>query len=98
MSQFVTAMTGAGTVVAVGLTMVARAWHVPAGRHRKPRPAPVHVPLDALLGPTYETPHGAACTPRWAYCPRCEEDAPGAVHGDGWQCGQCLLLVAGGGR
>ncbi|MFE6634717.1 hypothetical protein ACFVFT_14730 [Streptomyces tendae] len=38
MSDFVTAMTGAGLTVAVGLTAIARSVR-PTGRHRAPRPA-----------------------------------------------------------
>jgi NAD-dependent SIR2 family protein deacetylase len=38
MSDFVTAMTGAGLTVAVGLTAIARSVR-PSGRHRAPRPA-----------------------------------------------------------
>ncbi|MEU5624235.1 hypothetical protein [Streptomyces tendae] len=38
MSDFVTAMTGAGLTVAVGITAIARSVR-PTGRHRAPRPA-----------------------------------------------------------
>ncbi|WP_086768148.1 hypothetical protein [Streptomyces bobili] len=34
MSAYIAALTGAGTVMAVGLVAVARMWPQPAGRHR----------------------------------------------------------------
>ncbi|MFJ6073649.1 hypothetical protein ACIQFU_22880 [Streptomyces sp. NPDC093065] len=63
MSDFVTAMTGAGLTVAVGLTAIARSVR-PTGRHRAPR-----TPADTgLLRPV------EALDQFEAYCPA--EDRP----------------------
>ncbi|MDX3398399.1 hypothetical protein [Streptomyces sp. ME01-18h] len=58
MSDFVTAMTGAGLTVAVGLTAIARSVR-PTGRHRAPRPTAE----TALLRPS------EALDQFEAYCP-----------------------------
>lgn len=99
--QFIAALTGAGTAVAVGLTMMVRAVQGPAGRHRATHPQPAYVPLDDLLGPSwseFEPPYGAVVVQRWGACPTCGQDTPGVIHGDGWQCGQCLTIVPDEGR
>ncbi|MEU8537106.1 hypothetical protein [Streptomyces parvulus] len=54
MSQYLAAMTGAGTLVAAGVTLIARSWPAaPTGRHRAPRATAVPAveplrPVEAL--------------------------------------------------
>ncbi|MER7801200.1 hypothetical protein ABTX71_12800 [Streptomyces parvulus] len=65
MSQYLAAMTGAGTLVAAGVTLIARSWPTaPTGRHRAPRTAPAVEPLRPV----------EALDAFEAYCPA--EDRP----------------------
>lgn len=93
MSDYLTALTGAGTAVAVGTVMVARSWPLPA-RHRGPRRVAALladaelVPLDELLSAEAEfaTEYGDTFTPVWRSCPG--HDTPAS---DGWWCPACHL-------
>lgn len=94
MSDYVTALTGAGTAVAVGAVMVARSWPAP-NRYRGPRRVAELlaeaelVPLDELLTAEAEfaTEYGDT-TPVWQHCPG--HDTP---VGDGWWCPTCRLPI-----
>lgn len=94
MSDYITALTGAGTAVAVGAVMVARSWPV-AGQHRGPRRVAEllaeaeFAPLDELL--TAEAEFTAAygdTAPVWRHCPG-HDDGPLARNG--WWCPNCRL-------
>jgi hypothetical protein len=83
-SDYLTALTGAGTAVAVGTVMMARSW--PAWE-RKPLPKPavrsVYVSLDELLD-------GPEVTNGDAWCPTEQRTRLHAVRHDGsrrcWTC------------
>ena len=95
MSDFVTALTGAGTAVAVGTVMVARSWPAPA-RHRGPRRVAVllseFVPLDELLTAEaeFDAEYGETFAPDWRHCPG-HDDGPAARNG--WWCPTCRLPI-----
>lgn len=94
MSDYITALTGAGTTVAVGAVMMARSWPTP-GQHRGPRRVAELladaelVPLEELLTAEGEftTAYGHAA-PVWQHCPG--HDVP--VDG-GWWCPICHLPI-----
>lgn len=94
MSDFVTALTGAGTAVAVGTVMMARSWPTP-GQHRGPRRVAELladaelVPLDELLTAEAEfTAEYGDTAPAWRHCPG--HDTPGR---NGWWCTDCRLPI-----
>jgi hypothetical protein len=101
MSQYLTALTGAGTAIAVGMTLAARSWtriepvEVPTGRHRG-RPDERLVPLADLMRPTQVLDEFEA------YCPA--EDRPTLQIrlrvDDSCLCTECRNrgLTEGGGR
>lgn len=97
MSDFVTALTGAGTAMAVGIVAMARA-SAPSGQHRKPplRAVLDEASLEELLGPWPEPVCGAAVARAWADCPSCRKATAGVLHKDGWMCGECLGGATGG--
>lgn len=95
MSDYLTALTGAGTAVAVGTVAMARSWPTP-GQHRGPRRVAELlaeaelVPLDELL--TAEREFADAYgdpVPAWRCCPG--HDTPAR---DGWWCPTCRLPLA----
>ena len=96
MSDYITALTGAGTTVAVGAVMMARSWPTP-GQHRGPRRVAELlaeaelVPLDELLTAEAEfaTEYGDT-TPVWQHCPG-HDDGPLARNG--WWCPACRLPI-----
>lgn len=102
MSAYLTAMTGAGTCVAVGVVAIARIWPGPRGRHRATGRT---VSLEELLGsPSAYTTPSFTDVPEFAViaqcfddCPNCEQTTAGVLHKDGWTCGQCLTPVVAGG-
>jgi hypothetical protein len=93
-SDYLTALTGAGTAVAVGAVMVARSWPMP-GQDRGPRRVAELlaeaelVPLDELLTAEaeFDAEYGDT-TPVWQHCPG--HDTP---VGDGWWCPACRLPI-----
>lgn len=93
MSDYITALTGAGTAIGVGAVMVARSWPAP-NRHRGPRRVAEllaeaeFVPLDELLTAEQEfaTEYGDMFAPVWRHCPGHD----GAPDG-GWWCPNCHL-------
>jgi hypothetical protein len=95
MSDYLTALTGAGTAVAVGTVMVARSWPAPA-RHRGPRRVAELlaeaelVPLDELLTAEreFDAEYGATFAPDWRHCP-----GHGTPVGEGWVCPTCRLPI-----
>jgi hypothetical protein len=94
-SDYITALTGAGTAVAVGTVMVARSWPTPA-RHRGPRRVAEllaeseFVPLDELLTAEaeFDTEYGETFAPAWRHCP-----GHTTPSGDGWWCPTCRLPI-----
>jgi hypothetical protein len=88
-SQFVAAMTGAGTTVALGLTLIARSVR-PHGRHRKPEP-------PVLLGPALDrtaalcrterrvTVHARTHVTRELICMDCHNPSPDPLAAEGDQ-------------
>lgn len=99
MSDYLTALTGAGTTVAVGLVIVARAATAPRrGRHRAP--AYITVPLDHLMPAWPEPTHGVLAAQAFAWCPLCRAEVTVVVHGEGAQrCDRNHVTItrAGGG-
>jgi hypothetical protein len=96
-SDYLTALTGAGTAVAVGTVMMARSWPTP-GRHRGPRRVAELlaeadlVPLDELLTAEAEfTAEYGDTAPEWRRCPG-HDDGPPARNG--WWCPACRLPIA----
>lgn len=97
MSDYLTALTGAGTGVAVGLTVMARAWTTTSpARHRA---SVQFVPLDDLLGPpsaytSYDTltdvPALGPITPGFGVCEPCGTVTAGSHNRDGFLCGVCF--------
>lgn len=99
MNDYLTAWTGAGTLVAVGLTIMARGT-APTGTHRRPRVRQVldNASLDELLGPWPEAAYGSPVT--WAFreCPTTGLDEPHALHEDGSHtCSCCFATTPAGG-
>lgn len=99
MSDYMTALTGAGTAVAIGLIAMARG-SAPTGLHRKPRVRQVldSASLDELLGPWPEPAYGTPVV--WAFreCPNTGLDEPHALHEDGSHtCSCCFATTAAGG-
>lgn len=98
MSDYVTALTGAGTAVAVGTVMMARSWPTP-GQHRGPRRVAELlaeaelVPLDELLTAEaeFDAEYGEAA-PVWQRCPGHNTPAD-----SGWWCPTCHLPIPSGG-
>jgi hypothetical protein len=96
-SDFVTALTGAGTAVAVGTVMVARSWPAPA-RHRGPRRVAALlaeaelVPLDELLTAEaeFDAEYGETFAPVWRHCPGHDDGLPAR---NGWWCPTCRLPI-----
>lgn len=96
MSDYITALTGAGTAVAVGAVMVARSWPTP-GQHRGTRRVAELlaeaelVPLDELLTAQaeFDAAYGDTFAPVWQHCPG--HDVPA---GDGWWCPNCRLPLS----
>lgn len=96
MSDYLAALTGAGTAVAVGTVMMARSWPTP-GQHRGPRRVAELladaelVPLDELLTAEAEftAEYGDAFAPAWRCCP----GHAGAPVRDGWLCPDCRLPI-----
>ncbi|MGJ5831367.1 hypothetical protein [Streptomyces ossamyceticus] len=94
MSDYITALTGAGTTVAVGAVMMARSWPTPGQRRGPRRVAELLaeaelVPLDELLSAEREfaTEYGNTA-PAWQHCPG--HDTPAD---SGWWCPNCHLPV-----
>lgn len=95
MSDYLTALTGAGTAVAVGTVMVARSWPLPA-RHRGPRRVAEllaeaeFVPLDELLTAEaeFDAEYGETFAPDWRHCPGHTTPV-----GEGWWCPTCRLPI-----
>lgn len=93
MSDYLTALTGAGTAVAVGTVMVARSWPAPA-QHRGPRRVAEllseFVPLDELLTAEaeFDAEYGETFAPDWRHCP-----GHNTPTGDGWWCPTCRLPI-----
>lgn len=97
--EYVAALTGAGTAMAVGLVAVARA-SAPTGQRRKPRVRQVldDASLDELLGPWPQPAFGTPVT--WAFreCPNSGLDEPHALHEDGsGTCSCCFTTTLAGG-
>jgi hypothetical protein len=92
-SCYLTALTGAGTAVAVGTVLMARSWPVP-GRHRGSRRVAEllseFVPLDELLSAEAEftAEYGDTFTPAWRCCPGHDAGTPAR---NGWWCPACHL-------
>jgi len=88
-SEYVTALTGAGTAMAVSLTTVARALPVrPKGRHRAPRPAVQSVLNEASLNELLDG--GEVEGNDFAHCPAEQRTTFHAIRRDGsrrcWTC------------
>lgn len=100
---YITALTAAGTGVAVGLTIVARTWTAtyPA-KHRAP-----HKLTEAdLIGPpsAYTTVDPEADTQAFGvvktgfgWCQPCRQTTAGVITRNGFRCGECLTPAAAGG-
>lgn len=101
--QFITALTGAGTVVAVGLTVMARAWGTtyPA----KHRAADLLDEADLLgppsayttVDPNAETQAFGVIRTGFGWCQPCQSTTAGVITRNGFRCGECLTPAAAGG-
>ncbi|MFJ5151437.1 hypothetical protein ACIQCF_07585 [Streptomyces sp. NPDC088353] len=102
MSQFITALVGAGAAVGVGSVMVVRSWPQPRGRHRAlAAPRQARALAGALPGPSPQAapvpPHGAVVAQSYDDCPTCARATAGMLHKTGWTCGTCFTSVIAGG-
>lgn len=89
MSDYITALTGAGTAMAVGLTSMARALPVrPKGRHRAPRPAVQSVLNEVSLNELLDG--GEVECNGFEFCPAEQRTTFHAIRRDGsrrcWTC------------
>jgi hypothetical protein len=100
-SDFVTALTGAGTTVAVGVVMVARS--LAPSRHRHPEKLP---PLEDLIGPPSEytavdpdadTQAFGIVRTGFGWCEHCQNTTAGIVTRNGFRCGEFFEHQTAGG-
>ncbi|MFD4968890.1 hypothetical protein [Streptomyces sp. NPDC058424] len=102
MSQFITALVGAGAAVGVGSVMVARNWPQPyRGRHRAPAAPKQRAQAGNASSPSPQAapvpPHGAVVAQSYDDCPNCAKATAGMLHKAGWTCGECFTSVIAGG-
>ena len=111
MSDYLTALVGAGTTVAVGLTVMGRMVPAPAGRHRAKRP--LLLPDEPLTEQTMPIPHVVLCETELtqfldadqvvanesADCPTCCRNTFHAMNRDGSRrCWTCSTTTPAGAR
>ena len=101
MSDYLTALTGAGTAVAVGLTAMARSWTANPARHRQPDRLPPESDLigapSAYTDPWADTqPFGVVRT-GFGNCDDCGGTTAGIITRNGFRCGEFYRHPAGGG-
>lgn len=106
MSEYVTALTGAGTAVAVGLTVMARSFRGTPVSPAKHRAADRLPSVDDLIGPAdpYTTVDPFADTQvfgvlqtGFGWCEACRDTVPGVVSQNGFRC-DLFVEHAGVGR
>ena len=94
MSDFVTALTGAGTTVAVGIVMVARSLAPSPSRHRHPEKLP---PVEDLIGPPSaytavdpdaDTQVFGVIRTGFGWCEDCRNTTAGVITRNGFRCGE----------
>lgn len=102
MSEYVTALTGAATTMAVGITMVARSWTVNPARHRAPHKLP---PEEVLIGrpsaytavdPNADTQAFGVVRIGLGWCDVCWETKAGVITRNGFRCDDFTSHPAGG--
>lgn len=101
-SEYLTAVTAAGTTIGVGLTIMARSWTANPARHRNPG----HLPsLDVLIGPPAaytavdpdaETQSFGVVQPGFGWCDVCWETKAGVITRNGFRCDDFTSHPAGG--
>lgn len=94
MSEYLTALTGAGTGVAVGLTVMARAWTTNPAKHR----ATALLPSEEVLcgppsaytavDPNAETQAFGVLRTGFGWCPSCQSTTAGVISRNGFRCGE----------
>ncbi|MCZ4602973.1 hypothetical protein O3S80_04130 [Streptomyces sp. Lzd4kr] len=103
MNEYLTALTAAGTTIALGAVMIARAWTVQPARHRAPHKLP---PETDLIGPpsAYTTVDPNADTHAFGvvrtgfgWCEPCAQTTAGVITRNGFRCGEYYRHPAGGG-
>lgn len=101
MSEYVTALTAAGSGVAVGLVAMARSWPTtnPA-KHRAMDRLPSE---EVLCGPPdpYTDPHAdtqpfGVLRTGFGWCPDCQSTTAGVISRNGFRCGEFAQHPAGG--
>ena len=105
MSDYLTALTGAGTTVAVGVTYIARSFRgtpVAPARHRAAGRLPSE---ETLIGPpsAYTAVDSEADThvfgvlkTGFGWCPDCGSTTAGVISRNGFRCGEFAQHPAGG--
>ena len=104
MSEYVTALTGAGTTLAVGITMVARAWTASPARHRAPHKLPSEADLIGppsaytAVDPFADTQAFGVVRTGFGWCEPCQGTTAGVITRGGFRCGEFYRHPAGGAR
>jgi len=98
--EFLTAATGAGMTVALGLVMVFRSWTVAPARHRAPRrlqPARVAAaPTEAPVDPNADTHAFGVVRTGFGWCDHCQATTGGVITRNGFRCDDYAQHKAGG--
>lgn len=97
MSEYVTALTGAGMTVLLGAVMVARAL-VPASpaRHRAGTARPEQAPRP--VDPNADTQAFGVVRTGFGWCDPCARTTSGVITRNGFRCDDYVLHQAGGAR
>lgn len=105
MSEYLTALTGAGTTVAVGLTILGRSFRgtpVAPARHRAsgrlPSEETLIGPPSAYTDPEADTHVFGVLTTGFGWCPVCGSTTAGVISRNGFRCGEFAAHPAGGAR
>lgn len=104
MSDYLTALSGAGTTLAVGITMVARSWTVSPARHRAPHRLPSESDLIGppsaytTVDPNADTQAFGVVRTGFGWCETCQQTTAGVIARNGFRCGEYYRHPAGGGR
>lgn len=99
MNEYVTALTAAAMTVALGVTMIARAWTVHPARHRAPRkPQPETTAAYTPVDPNADTHAFGVVRTGFGWCDPCQNTTAGVITRNGFRCGDYHRHPAGGAR